>query len=146
MRYLIKDVKTEVGGGMACGPVSGPVIAELLLQDEEGKSSYHILAEVEGIPHFYDPDRSCIDGMLEFDNDTFEYVNTFYDDEIDDYEMIFDADHEEETIKIRRYLIYMVRASWDDVDTYKQETVGKYLDEIEIPNCDLENDFIEDYE
>ena len=40
-----------------------------------------------------------------------------------------------------RYLIYVMRASWDDAKTFIEGTKGKNLDEIEIPKSDAEEDW-----
>ena len=53
-RYKVLEARCEVGnGGMACGPVSGPVIGEIHLQGDNGEDFYLCDAEVDGIPNIY---------------------------------------------------------------------------------------------
>lgn len=47
--YLIKAVKCEVAnGGMACGPVGGPVVAAVLYE-HDGEEQWLHAVEVEGM-------------------------------------------------------------------------------------------------
>ena len=64
-RYRVMEAKCGVGaGGMACGPVAGPVVGEIKLADEDGDGFYLCLAEVDGIPNWFKTDRSTIDEQL----------------------------------------------------------------------------------
>ena len=39
-RFLIEDVRAGIAkGGVACGPVPGSVIGEIVLRDEDGKTT-----------------------------------------------------------------------------------------------------------
>ena len=43
-RYRVMEAKCGIGaGGMACGPVAGPVIGEIRLADENGDGCYLLL-------------------------------------------------------------------------------------------------------
>ncbi len=47
-KYLIREVKCEVAnGGMACGPVCGPVVAAVLFE-HDGEEQWLHAVEVEG--------------------------------------------------------------------------------------------------
>ena len=53
-RFFIEDVKCGVGeGGMACGPVDGPVGTEVKVKTNNGEFFYMTLAEMMGIPNFF---------------------------------------------------------------------------------------------
>ena len=81
-RYRVLDAKCGVGaGGMACGPVGGPVIGEVKLADESSEEFYLCLAEVDGIPNWFKTDRSTIDEQIEeTSEEIFEYLNDHYID------------------------------------------------------------------
>ena len=53
-RYRVLEAKCGVGeGGIACGPVGGPVIAEIRLSDENSSEFYLSLVEVDGIANWF---------------------------------------------------------------------------------------------
>ena len=143
-RYRVLDAKCGVGaGGMACGPVGGPVIGEVKLADESGEEFYLCLAEVDGIPNWFKTDRSTIDEQIEeTSEEIFEYLNDHYID-IGEYVDVFD-DPEAELYQACRYLIYLVRCERDQEEPFIQATVGKYLDEMEIPLSDEEEEYSEE--
>ena len=143
-RYRVLDAKCGVGaGGMACGPVGGPVIGEVKLADESGEEFYLCLAEVDGIPNWFKTDRSTIDEQIEeTSEEIFEYLNDHYID-IGEYVDVFD-DPEAELFQAYRYLIYLVRCERDQEEPFIQATVGKYLDEMEIPMSDEEEEYSEE--
>ena len=144
-RYRVLEAKCGVGtGGMACGPVSGPVVGEIKLADESGKEFYLCLAEVDGIPNWFKTDRSTIDEQLS-DNggpDLYNYLGDNYVD-FGEYEDVFE-DTEAEFYQACRYLIYLVRCERDQEEPFIMATAGKYLDEMEIPMSDLEEEYFEE--
>ena len=75
-RYRVLEAKYGVArGGMACGPVAGPVMAEIKLADENGDEFYLNLTEVDGIPNWFKTDRSTIEEQIEDKSeDVFEYL------------------------------------------------------------------------
>ena len=143
-RYRVLEAKCGVGaGGMACGPVSGPVVGEIKLADESGKEFYLCLAEVDGIPNWFKTDRSTIDEQIEeTSEDVFDYLNDHYID-IGEYVDVFD-DPEAELYQVYRYLIYLVRCEREQEEPFIRSTVGKYLDEMEIPMSDSEEEYFEE--
>lgn len=145
-RFKVLEAKCGVvRGGFACGPVGGPVIGEIKLANEKGDEFYLNLSEAGGIPNWYKTERSTIDEqMKEASNDVFDYLNDHYID-IGEYEDVF-ADADMEMYQAYRYLIYLVRCEMDQVDPFIERTVGKYLDEIEIPMSDVEEEYLEDME
>ena len=108
-RYRVLEAKYGVGaGGMACGPIGGPVMAEIKLSDENSDVFYINLTEVDGIPNWFKTDRSTIDDEInEKSEEVFEYLNDHYID-IGEYGDVF-ADPEAELYQACRYLIYLVR-------------------------------------
>ena len=145
-RYRVLEAKCGVGaGGMACGPVGGPVVGEIKLADESGEEFYLCLAEVDGIPNWFRTDRSTIEEQLEESSDeVFDYLNDHYTDAGEYVDVFVDTDAE--LYQAYRYLIYLVRCEMDQVDSFIESTEGKFLDEMEIPMSDLEEDYMEDQE
>ena len=146
-RYFIESVKCGVGeGGMACGPVSGPIVAEAKVRTDNGDEFYMSLAEVEGIPNFFKSPRSTYELQVEeeMDDEELEEFQSYFV-ETGDYAEIFE-DPDPEWFQLYRYLIYIVRADWDDCEKFQEETAGKWLDEIDVPASDLEEDYLEECE
>lgn len=151
-RYFIEDVKCGLGaGGMACGPVSGPVVAEVKVKDNNDKVFYLSLAEVDGFPNFFQTTESTYDMQVsqEMTDEDVDYLNDNYiDADVEgDYNNLFEmTEEDEELLPLLKYLTYIVRSDWDECKRYQKETKGKYLDEIEIPICDLEEEYLEENE
>ena len=144
-RYRVMEAKCGVGsGGMACGPVAGPVVGEIKLADEDGDGFYLCLAEVDGIPNWFKTDRSTIDEQLsdEDEDDLYDYLNDNCVD-VGEYEDVFE-DTVSELYQAYRYLIYLVRCEREQEELFIQSTVGKYLDEMEIPMSDAEEEYMEE--
>ena len=146
-RYRVLEAKCGVGaGGMACGPVGGPVVGEIKLADENGNEFLLCLAEVDGIPNWFKTDRSTIDGQLsdEAEDELYDYLNNNYAD-IGEYEDVFD-DTDAELYQACRYLIYLVRCEREQEKPFIMSTIGRYLDKMEIPMSDAEEEYREDME
>lgn len=152
-KLFVEDVKVGVSrGGMACGPVSGSVVAEVCIRDlEEETVKYYSLTEVEGIPNFFETDVSTYDQQIEeVDDEEFwdmlsEHTASDFTDYVDVYanqeEMeLHDPDH----LLIWKYLIYMVRADEGGVEQLKAKSVGKCLGDFEIPVCDVEQEYLDE--
>ena len=148
-RYFIEKVKCGIGeGGMACGPVSGPIVAEVKVREENGEIFYLSLAEVDGCPNFFKTEESTYN-MQVFEEMTEEDADRLNEDYIPVglYEEIFQlTEEDDEMFPLYRYLIYIVRADWDECKRFQKETEGKYMDEVEIPMCDLEEDYLKENE
>ena len=139
-RYYIEDIKCDIGvGGIACGPVAGPVIAEAKVKSDD-EEFYMSLAEVDGIPNFFKTKESTYEMQLNQEM-TDEEVEVLQENYIktEDYEEIL-SNKDSEWYSLFRYLIYIVRSDWDECERFLKETSGKYLDEIEVPFCDLEEE------
>ena len=150
---LITSARYEVtDGGMACGPVSGSVIAEVGFRTPDGEEFFISCAEVMGIPNFYKTERSVIDEEVkvensggEFDEEFKDYLMNCFIDGIGEYDEIFE-NRDPEWFTILRYLIYIVGNDCDETDAFIKDTVGKYLDEIDIPVSSIEKAYAEDEE
>ncbi len=152
---FVEDVKVGVTeGGIACGPVPGNVVAEVCVRDQEnGTVKYYSLAEVEGITNFSKTDISTFDAQMrndsEEDAEIWDMLYGSCDAEYDSYESLFENMEELEQrdpdyLKILKYLVYMVRAEWKDVEKLKKASVGKCFGDFEIPMSDAEKEYMEE--
>ena len=151
-RFLIEDVRVGISkGGIACGPVLGNVIGEIVLRDEDGKATYHCMAEVSGTLNFYESEASLYQGQIDEDFDNAEFADLLessftegYDNYYDFYEEVNAMQPLSVIARIRKYLAYMVRADWPEIDRLKADTKGKLISDIEIPLCDAEAEYLEE--
>ena len=151
-RFLIENVRVGISkGGIACGPVPGNVIGEIVLRDEDGKAAYHCLAEVSGTLNFYESESSIYQGQIDEDFNNAEFANHMessftegYDNYYDFYEEVNAMQPLSVTARIRKYLAYIVRADWPEVDRLKADTIGKRVSDIQIPLCDAEAEYLEE--
>ena len=151
-RFLIEDVRVGISkGGIACGPVPGNVIGEIVLQDEDGKATYHCMAEVSGTLNFYESKASLYQGQIDEDFDNAEFADLLESSFTEGYDSYYDFYDEVNAMqalsviaRIRKYLVYMVRADWPEIDRLKVETIGKLISDIEIPLCDEEAEYLEE--
>ena len=63
--------------------------------------------------------------------------------ESDGYSELFENHDDIECFEGLRYLIYLFRTSWEEMEAYIAQTKGKFLDEIEIPKSDVEKEWEE---
>ena len=149
-RFFIEDIKCGLGeGGMACGPVSGPVVAEAKVKDDKGEVFYLSLAEVDGFPNFFQTEKSTYEMQVSqnMTDEDVSYLNDNYISVDGDYDNLFEmTEEDEELLPLLKYLTYIVRADWDECKEFQEKTKGKYLDEFEIPPCDLEEEYLEENE
>ena len=151
-RFLIEDVRVGISkGGIACGPVPGNVIGEIVLQDEDGNATYHCMAEVSGTLNFYESESSIYQGQIDEDFDNAEFADLMessftegYDSYYDFYDEVNAMQPLSVTARIRKYLAYVVRADWPEIDRLKADTIGKLISDIEIPLCDAEAEYLEE--
>lgn len=153
-KYLIEDVRVGISkGGIACGPVSGSVIGEVVLRSEDGQATYHSLAEVEGTLNFYASEVSIYQGLIDedFDNPEFaELMDNSFDASYDNYHDFYEEVNAMQPLsvlaQIRKYLAYMVQVDWPKVNQLKAETIGKDVGEFELPVCEAEAEYMEENE
>jgi hypothetical protein len=147
MNYLIKGIRYGITeGGMACGPVSGNVVASIEFQDDD-KVSFLSMVEVFGIPEFYFSEEDIYDELLEESEDFIDkanslIINEFNGIELEEYEDIMEElkkPYNEEDKALIKLLIAVVRLDYDEADKLIEESVGKYIKDINIPDTDLDD-------
>ena len=151
-RFLIEDVRVGISkGGIACGPVPGNVIGEIVLRDEDGKAAYHCMAEVSGTLNFYKSESSIYKEQIDEDFENAEFTDLLessftegYDCYYDFYEEVNAMQPLSVTARIQNYLAFIVRADWPEIDRLKADTVGKLISDIELLLCDAEADHLEE--
>lgn len=157
MAYMmIKDIKMGVSnGGMACGPVGGHAVAEICIHDLHYDCDvYHSLAEVEGTLNFTETDESTFDIQINEDDEDKAGWETVTDGEsggFSDYEEFYDElQHDgicnEHYAPIWRCLVYLVRADDASVEAFAASNIGKCLEDITIPVCDAEQEYLDDHD
>lgn len=147
-RYLIESVQYgEAKGGMACGPVPGPIAAELKLRTDSGKEFFMTLAEYDGSPNFYRSAESTFELHIKPEDVTQEQINMLDSHYMSAgcYEDIFE-EQDPEWYQLYRYLIYLVRGDEKSCRRLVRRSKGKYLDEIEVPASDIELEYLEERE
>ena len=132
-KHLIEDIKVGVSaGGMACGPVSGSVVTEMTLRDIGDNSvMYYGITEVEGIENYLKSEESLYEFQIKDDLDDTEGWDKVYAANVEDYD---DED------PIWKLLYFFVRADWDTVNEMKPKYIGQYLEDIEIPEYDKDDE------
>lgn len=139
----IVDVKCDAVGG---GPFPGTVVAEAKVQEDGGNMFYMSLVEYDAMPNFYKSDESLYE--LHLNEDLDEEISDKLEGYIiasGEYDEFFE-EPDEEWDTLFRYLIYIVRGEWDETKAFIANTVGKYLDEIDIPRSDIEEEYYEENE
>lgn len=156
-KLFVKDIKVGVSnGGIACGPVSGHPVVEVCIHDADDNSAvYHCLVEVENTLNFFTSSVSNYDIQIDDDCDeeTWDAVSETASGDYYDYSEFFDEFYalpEEEQCSdqnlIRRLLIALVRADWDETALLVKAAEGKALREITIPMSDMEEEYLEEME
>lgn len=153
-RFFIEKVKCGVtNGGMACGPVLGNVIVTIQYRKENGASEWISNAECMGIATIYHNEFDPFDTLMSEDVDNPKFgvgmIDSFEGISFYDYEDMFEAfveNKDNAAIPLLRLLIAVTRAASDDVKRLIAMSEGKYVDEIDIPISDIEEEYLEEYE
>ena len=142
-QYQIVNARVDV---LAGGPDPSLLFAEveLMPQTAKGKPVFYTLSEAEGMPAFYKTKESIFDKLVNPDEDEdviSDIVNkhTLYEGE--SYADFFENHKGIECYEGLRYLIYIMRADWNETKAFIKKTKGKLLSEIEIPKSDAEEDW-----
>ena len=156
-RYFIEDVKCGVSeGGMACGPVGGNVVATIRIKDTESEKSLWLSAvEVEGMPNCYIHDYDPYDKLIEENFDDSEFWDDMESRYIEDFDGICVNDYDEllnDVIEqpenpagqLLRFMVTLLRCGMDEIDDLVQLATGKFVDEIDVPASDIEEEYLED--
>ena len=110
--------------------------------DDNGNVTYMCNSEVDGLPNWFMTDRSTFEEQMDldsFNDDDFMSYMEAHSMGLGHYDEAL-ADRDSEWYTALRYLTYLVRCSCDDMDDFIENTLGKYLDEIDIPVSDVEDD------
>lgn len=141
-RYYIEAIKYgEADGGIACGPVGGAIVAEVKIRIENGEVFYLSLADACGFPNFFKTLESTFEQQLQMDEDIISVLEDAFI-ETGDYEEIFEK-KDSEWFELYRYLIFFVSESEEACKEIEKLSVGKYIDEIEIPASEYEIGYYE---
>ena len=155
-KFLIEDIRVGITeGGIACGPVSGNVVTEMKIRNpEEDSVLYYGLTEVEGIPVFIRSEESFYEFQMKDEPDDkagWDKLNAATVSDYEDYWDLYDnmadpeAEHREDVI-VWKLLAYFVRCPGEEVDGMKKACIGKFVEDIDIPVCDMEQEYLDDLE
>lgn len=152
-RYFIEEVKCDLtNGGLSCGPVSGSVVVTVRF-NEGSEPKWLSVVETEGIANYFLLNKDVHTELVEEDDETIDSVEEHYVYDINgieldpEYSGTFESiadDPENPAVPFVRYIIALVRCDMDDVTALIEMATGRFVDELEIPISDLEEDFIED--
>lgn len=120
----------------------GTVIGELKVEDEKGNIIYYTNDEFDSRPTFLKTDKSVLDMLFNNNPEDEEKIQDLLDNSINnvfEYEPLL-SDKENPLLLVYRYLTYLVRSEKDKTEQLIKNTIGKYIDEITIPKCDIEED------
>ena len=138
---IIKNIRYGIAeGGIACGPVSGSVIATIEYEDEKG-IHYLYNCEFDGIPSIYLSDKDIYDTLMKEELDSVEeYLLSEYEGiclgEYDDfYEDI--KYKRSDKFKLLKLLIVVTCADIKVTDRIIKKSTGKDIKNIKLPNLSL---------
>ena len=155
-KYVIKNI---LCGLSACGLCADTVNVEIELADESGKAVFLSMVEFESFPNIYQTDESVFQKLLNNGAESEETADKMSREELDalgdeffeemngehvvysgeGYEEFYDdEDCGGELHEAIRFLIYVNRSDWDEIERCKREFVGKVVGDFEIPKCDAE--------
>ena len=136
-RYLIMNARVDQCCG---GPDAAIIIGEVELKAPNSKPFFFTISECDGMPMIYRTGISTFDWWMDPDTysdelDKLQEAGSLY--ESDGYSELFDNHDDIECYEGLRYLIYLIRANWDETESFIAQTKGKFLDEVEIPKSDV---------
>lgn len=147
-KYFINEVKCGVSeGGMACGPVEGAVNVSVNVTD--GDNTFWLTnSEFTGIPNFYITDEDVFDKFMDVDDEFAEFFGDQFIEEFEgislgEYDEIFESisdNKDNPAVALIRYIILLTRCSNEEVDDVIAMAKGKYVDELDIPASDVEEE------
>ena len=151
-RYYIEDAKCGV---VSYGP-TGFVVVTVGFNDGAETQWLHMV-DVDGILNVVLTEKDIHDELMANEDDEAfnEYVNehNIYEFEgIDfdgDYVTTYNSLHENPdnpATALIRYAVTLVQCPMDEVDGLIELAVGKYIDEVDVPMCEEEMDWLEEME
>ena len=156
-KFFIEEAKCELTkGGIACGPVDPNVVTTVKYKCGD-ETKWISLVEVMGIPNFLLSEKDIHEGLVKEDDSDKEFwdyvheinIGEFNGIELGEYGDIFASfadDPENPAIPLIRYMIALTRCPLDQVEDLLNMARGKYVNELDIPASDVEEDFEEEYE
>lgn len=160
-KFKIQDVKCDVCGYGICADT---VNVELELLSSTGKTVYIAAAEVDGFPNIYKTNESVFDKMMNGGAESADAAKNLSKEELENIGDSFFANLNENYAlycsdgyddffenkkccgiyrKAVRYLIYVLRAEWNDMNAFVKKTKGLYLKDLDIPKSDVEEEWEE---
>lgn len=135
----IIDAKCKAGDDIDFGTVIG----ELKIEDEKGNIVYYTNDEFDSCPTFLKTDKSVLDMLFNNNPEDEEKIQNLLENSINtdfEYENLL-SDKKNPLFLVYRYLAYLVRSEKEEAEEqFIKNTIGKYIDEITIPKCDIEED------
>ena len=150
-RFLIEEAKRAVTkGGPEWEDAPSSVVVTVKYK-EDAAAQWLNMVEFEGVPNVFLSDRDIFDKLVEedFEDQAFaaylneHFVEDFHGIAMGEYAAVFDAivnDPENEAIPLIRYMILLARSGADEAEALIEMSAGKYADEIEIPESDVERE------
>jgi hypothetical protein len=125
------------------GPDIPIFVGEVELKPKSGESFFFSISECEGMPAVFKTDHSVLDVLMGEEDDAFEKLqdNLLYEGE--NYDGLLEIGDKIECFDGVLYLVYLMRASWEDVDKFIKKTVGKDLAKVKVPEIDVEEEIEE---
>ncbi len=156
-RYFIEEVKCGVtAGGMACGPVPGNVVASVRYTFGRVENWFTMI-ETDGIPTVFVTEEDVFEEILkdDFDEEFEEYLEYHEIDLLNGiqlnggYEVMIDTimeKPESPAAPLIKYMMALVRCETGAVPGLIRMAEGHYVDELEIPVSDVEEEYLESLE
>ena len=155
MRHYVIETKcsTYGGGGLPCGFYPSSVLAMVRYKDEDGKEGYLYCDEFDGIPSFYTSEGDYFDALIQEESEgdireeKLSLISAFEGIELGEYEHIFNRinqNRDSKSANLFRYLILLVRCNWENLENYRTLGTNKWIEDIVVPPCDIEEDMAEE--
>ena len=160
-RYLIEHIDCGLNdGGDACGPVSGPICTCIKYKKDDEHSRWLELDDVDGLLQFYLADKDLFDFHVHFNAfDDEKAIKRFNDNYIEEFEGIELSAYSNELFDLLngdqkdnpatmflKYIIFLARCSDEDLKKAKETVPGKFIDEIDVPMSEAEQDYFDGME
>lgn len=155
-KYVIKNIQCGLSG---CGLCADTVIVEVEFQDESGKSVYVSAVEFECFPSIFKTDESVYNRLMndgceseeeadKLSSEERSELNATFFEEMNDKHGLYNGEGYEEFYddedcggdlhEAMRFVIYVLRSPWEEIDQARETLVGMALGDFEIPKCDAE--------
>ncbi len=156
-RYFIEEAKCGVtAGGMACGPVPGYVVASVRYTFGSVEN-WFTMVETDGIPSVFVTEEDVFEEILEdnFDEEFQEYMEYHEIDLLNGiqlnggYEDIIENIREKPespAAPLIKYMMALIRCETEEVPELTRMAEGQYVDELEIPVSDVEEEYLDSLE